>query len=822
MAGKLRKMGIDLIGDVPWGTHLCQFYQTKEDLIDILLPYFQAGLENNELCIWVTSKPLPETEAKETMRKAVPDFDRYLKREQIEIVPCTEWYLKDGAFNLQRVLGAWIDKLKAALVQGFEGLRVTGNTAWLEKRDWKNFADYEEKVNQVIGKYRMIAICSYCLNRCGAPDVIDVVSHHQFALIRREGEWKLIESSDRKQKITELERSAKEWQTTFDAISDIVALISPDFELIRLNRAGYESLGKKPEELIGKKCYEIMHGLDTPVDGCPCSETVKTKKAGVGRFTQEGRHYIATASPILDKNHELTAFAHTVKDITDIKKTEEALRESEEKYRSLVNYSNDIVCRADESGNFTFLSPAVKMILGYEPEEMVGRSVFDFMFPEDTSSTREAHESVVREGRTFWEYENRWVSKDGRVITLAWNVTALRDKQGNIIGTQGVGRDITQRKKVEEALIQSEKLRVLGEMAGGVAHDFNNLLAIILGNAQLLEKGLERYKQEEIKHRLQIIARTAYEGGETVRRLQHFTGREVSDEDFTRLDLNEIVKAAIASTSPRWKDEAEAKGATIKIKERLGKLPPLLGSRSELMEVLTNLIFNSVEAMPEGGEITIRTEAKENKAYLYFTDTGKGIPNRIKKKIFDPFFTTKGPKASGLGLSTCYGIIKRHKGAIKIESTEGKGAIFTIGIPVPLEIPLKKGKLKEPEKISSREILVIDDEEGVRDILGRIFQDESHRVTLAETARKGLAKFKQANFDLVLTDLGMPEMSGWQLAKKIKEIDPDVPVGLITGWTVATTKEKMKEEGVDFILPKPFDLTKVVREVNAALKSKKR
>ena len=379
-----------------------------------------------------------------------------------------------------------------------------------------------------------------------------------------------------------------------------------------------------------------------------------------------------------------------------------------------------------------------------------------------------------------------------------------------------------QRRQAEETLIQSEKLRALGEMAGGVAHDFNNLLAIILGNAQLLEKGLKRYKPKEIKERLKIIVRTASEGGKIVRRLHYFTRTEVSSQDLTRIDLNEIVRETIASTSPCWKDEAEAKGITIRIKEKLGKLPPLWASRSELMEVLTNLIFNALESMSKGGEITIRTEAKQNEVLLYFTDSGQGIPNRIKEKIFDPFFTTKGPQASGLGLSICYGIIKRHQGKIEVESTEGKGTTFTISIPVGPKAPLKKEKLKEPEKISSRKILVIDDEEGIREVLGTIFQDEGHRVVLAETSSKGLAKFKQANFDLVLTDLGMPEISGWQVAKRIKKIDPGVPVGLITGWGVATTKEKMKEKGVDFILSKPFDLTKVVREVNVALKSKKR
>lgn len=198
MGQKFRKTGIDFMGDVPWGTHFCQFYQTQEDLIDILVPYFQTGLENNEFCLWVTSEPLGEKGAKEVMRKAVPNFNRYLKKGQIEIVPHTEWYLKDGAFKLQRVLNAWIDKLNQALAKGYDGMRITGNTAWLEKRDWKNFTDYEEEVNHAIGKHRMIAICTYSLNRCGASELIDVVCNHQLALIRREGNWELIESFERK------------------------------------------------------------------------------------------------------------------------------------------------------------------------------------------------------------------------------------------------------------------------------------------------------------------------------------------------------------------------------------------------------------------------------------------------------------------------------------------------------------------------------------------------------------------------------------------------------------------------------------------------
>ncbi|NQS90677.1 response regulator [Patescibacteria group bacterium] len=504
---------------------------------------------------------------------------------------------------------------------------------------------------------------------------------------------------------------------------------------------------------------------------------------------------------------------------TERKKAEEALVQERDLLQALIDNIPDSIYFKDDKNRFVRVNKAKAEHPGATPENMIGKTDFDYFPKEQAKEAFTDDNQVMESNRPLVDKVEKTTHADGTEHWASITKIPRHNERGQVIGTMGISRDITERKKAEETLIRSEKLRALGEMAAGVAHDFNNLLAIILGNAQLLERGMERYKAEEIRQRLNIIARTAEEGGETVKRLQYFTRAEVSRRDFAKTDLNKIVKAAIASTSPRWKDETEAKGITIRIKEKLGKLPPLLGSRSELMEVLTNLIFNSLEAMPEGGEITIRTKATKNKIYLYFTDTGKGIPGRIKDRIFDPFFSTKGPKASGLGLSVSYGIIKRHQGKIKVEGTEGEGTTFTISIPIGLQTPLKKEKLKEPEKISFRKILVIDNEEGIRDVLGRIFQDRGHRVTLAETSRKGLAKFKQANFDLVLTNLGMPEMSGWELAKKIKEIDPDVPVGLITGWGVTLTKEKMKEEGVDFILSKPFDYTKVVREVNSILKS---
>jgi len=194
----LRKFGLKLVGDVPWGTHLCQFYETKEDLIDILVPYFAEGLRNNEFCMWITSPPLEVEEAKQALRKAIPELDQYIQKGQIEILPYTEWYLLGGAFDADKVLQGWVEKEEVALSRGFDGLRLTGNTFWLERNGWKAFTDYEAEVNNAIGKYRIIAVCTYSLSKCNANEIIDVIKNHQYALVKRSGKWELIETAENK------------------------------------------------------------------------------------------------------------------------------------------------------------------------------------------------------------------------------------------------------------------------------------------------------------------------------------------------------------------------------------------------------------------------------------------------------------------------------------------------------------------------------------------------------------------------------------------------------------------------------------------------
>jgi len=217
----VRKTGISALGDIPWGSHICQFYHTKEDLIDILVPYFKAGLENNELCVWVTSEPLGTQEAEEALAKSVPGLAKYIKSGQMEIIPAGEWYLKEGAFDPRRVLKGWVNKHNKALEDGYEGIRLTGNTSWLEKRLWKNLIGYENEVNETIHQYRIIGICSYCLGNCEISEVIQAANNHQFALIKNEGKWELLKDGERKN----AERKLLAYQGRLKSLASDLALV---------------------------------------------------------------------------------------------------------------------------------------------------------------------------------------------------------------------------------------------------------------------------------------------------------------------------------------------------------------------------------------------------------------------------------------------------------------------------------------------------------------------------------------------------------------------------------------------------------------------
>ena len=210
MTAEMRKSGIDVLGDMPWGTHFCLFYETKEDVLDTLVSYCKAGLEDHEFCLWVVAEPITVDEAGKALKRAVPDLDRYLADHSIEIVSAGDWYLEGGRFDLNRVIGGWNEKLAHALARGYAGVRVTGDTAWLEKKDWKDFCEYEELLNESVANQRLAVLCTYPLAACGAAEILDVVRTHQFATAKRHGRWDVIETPALKQAKTEIKRLNEE------------------------------------------------------------------------------------------------------------------------------------------------------------------------------------------------------------------------------------------------------------------------------------------------------------------------------------------------------------------------------------------------------------------------------------------------------------------------------------------------------------------------------------------------------------------------------------------------------------------------------------
>lgn len=377
-----------------------------------------------------------------------------------------------------------------------------------------------------------------------------------------------------------------------------------------------------------------------------------------------------------------------------------------------------------------------------------------------------------------------------------------------------------EKEKLQQQLLQAEKLRALGEMARGVAHDFNNILAVILGRAQLMQL---QVKDETVLKGVKEIEDAAISGTTTVKRIQEFT-RIRSDKGLDLVDIDKIIDDAIEITKPQWKDQAQASGITIEIKKEKDrrKIPPIPGDPSGLKEALANIIFNAIEAMPQGGEIIIKTKTDRESIFVSVTDTGAGMAEEVKEKVFQPYFTTKGVKSSGLGLSVAYGILKRHKGHIEVESKQGQGSTFTLMIPIEYSSkkePEKESKVSESETAN---ILVIEDEKVVREVIVDILNLENHKVTEVEDGVKGIESFKKNKFDIVITDLGMPRLSGWEVAKRIKGIDPDTVVMIITGWGTQFDEKKLKENKVDHILAKPVHMKQLLKLVSDVMQSKEK
>jgi CheY-like chemotaxis protein len=363
-------------------------------------------------------------------------------------------------------------------------------------------------------------------------------------------------------------------------------------------------------------------------------------------------------------------------------------------------------------------------------------------------------------------------------------------------------------------------MSALGELASGVAHDFNNCLAGILGRAELM---MTQTTDAKILKGLDIMLKAAQDGAKTVKRIQDFA-RQRRDGDFELVEVDQMLADVSEMTRPRWKDRAEASDVHITLELKDTSKAYVMGDISELREVLVNMVFNAVDAMPYGGVLTLAAETRDGSVVLSVGDTGIGMTTDVRSRVFNPFFTTKGVSGMGLGLAVSYGIVRRHNGEIRVQSEVGKGTTFEIELPLAQGLPVTS----ESESLHGKRarttmttILVVDDEARVRNLLKEILEESGYEVQVASDALEGLNLFKNNAFDAVFTDIGMPGMSGWELSRAIREINGEIPLALITGWGQIVSSEEKAAAEIDWVLTKPFSMADILQLAEEVARRKK-
>ena len=438
------------------------------------------------------------------------------------------------------------------------------------------------------------------------------------------------------------------------------------------------------------------------------------------------------------------------------------------------------------------------------PADIIGKNDYELPWRDFAHLYRDDDRQVLETGQAKLLIEEPLRKIDGQAITVLTSKLPLRDVQGDICGVLGTYQDISVRKTAEAAvqtsnrqldtaltelkntqsqLIAQENLRVLGQMAAGIAHDFNNSLAPIIGFSELLLKHPEKLAEPElVLQRLRVINICANDAARVVRQMREFGRPRAGSDDYQPLDLNKLIQQTIELTQQRWKDQAHVNGHTIHIVTDLLPVPAIAGEEYAIRELLTNLIFNAVEALPAGGTITMGTMVDGQSVRLSVSDTGTGMTAEVQQRCLEPFFTTKGVTGMGLGLAMVQGIVQRHGGTVAIDSAPGQGTTFVIRLPIQPTEQKPAVPLNAPAGLRSLRVLVVDDELQLRAVTEAWLADDGHTVETVASGVAALARLKTGQFDVVITDKAMPAMTGEQLAASIARDFPGLPVILMTGF----------------------------------------
>ena len=477
------------------------------------------------------------------------------------------------------------------------------------------------------------------------------------------------------------------------------------------------------------------------------------------------------------------------------------------------------VCRLD--GTIELVNRAATRISGYPASELIGQT-----WPYPWLECPQGGLLLQAEGVPIWpysqpssrqgaplEFEIVCRTSQGEAKPLSVTLSLLLDRDGQPEQALLVAWDITRRKRLEAETGQAQKIQAVNLLASGVAHDINNNLAVILGYSEYLLTKLEA-SGKEVHEALSAILEQSKECADTVRRIQLFS-RPVPRRQFTALDVNEVVREVVQTAQSLRRDEARPE---IRVEAALEPVAPVQAHRASLQEVLTSLVTNAVDALPQGGVISLRTWQTGDWVTVEVKDNGVGIPASNLGRMFEPFFTTKGPSRSGLGLSIAHNLISQQGGTIQVASQPGCGATFTIRLPAEspqCDTPAAFRPAGAPRNPLS--VLVVDDEPHVAGVLKAFLESLGHRVVVCHDGPAALETFQKDRFNLVVVDLGMPVMDGWELARRLNRQSPGFPILVATGWSVGEEDAASQGAEIRGVVRKPFSLKELAQAVDRAV-----
>jgi len=519
-------------------------------------------------------------------------------------------------------------------------------------------------------------------------------------------------------------------------------------------------------------------------------------------------------------------------DITERTRAEKALRESEIKYRELVQSANSIIARLDREGNFTFLNDFAENFFGFNKDELIGKNVIGTVLPETDINGRNLIplvNDIIENPERYANYENENICKNGRRVWIAWTNKVIRNEAGNVVEILCIGNDNSERKRLENKLRQSQKIESIGTLAGGIAHDFNNILVPVIGHTEMLLEDLP--DKSPLRFSLDEVLKGALRAKDLVKQILTFSRQ--TNQEIRPLKVQNILKEVLnlsRSTLP----------TTIQIQQDIHQeCGMIMADPTQVHQIVMNLVTNAFHAMEQaGGTLSVclkEVDLPQNNVpkpgidpgpsvCLTIADTGTGMSAVIKDRIFEPYFTTKVKgKGTGLGLAVVHGIVESYKGAIMVESELGKGTLFTIYIPRLVSHAETKTDVQPSTVLTGHErILLVDDEDSIATLTKAMLERLGYQVTVRISSIDTLEAFKAApdNFDLVITDMTMPNMTGDELAIEIKKIRLDIPIILSTGFSEKINEGESSLSGVDGVLMKPISMNELGLAVRNVLDNK--